>query len=259
MRRVLLIVVAVVLVNLPWANDAWVQHRLDDSGVPTTAFIVKHARTHGQNFVSYRFSRAVDPRQHLYDAVVTDRAYRTATTSGRLTATVLRGSPASNRVEGEVTGSAVIVIAAIGDAIILVLLGFAIRRSRRWSRLRVTGVDGELVTVMLGGLALTAALSDDPDTAVVHPAVGDSVRASLFLVATEDVVEGPPLGEITPLGGADYRIAGRVRATGPVRTELILENGYVLPVVGEDVDHLAEVRGPAVAVGRLMLSAQRRV
>lgn len=258
MRRVLLVLVAAILVNLPWANDAWVQHRLDDSGVSTTAFVVKHARAHGQNFVSYRFSRAVDPGQHLYDAVVTDRSYRLATTTGRLQATVLRGSPGSNRVEGEVTGSAVIVIAAIGDAIILVLLGFAIRRRRRWSRLRVTDVDGELVTVRLGGLVLTAMLSDDPDTAALHPAVGDALRARLFLVASEDVVEGPPLGEVTHLGHAEYRVAGRVRATSPVRTELVLDNGYVLSIVGDDIDHVAEVRGPAAAVGRLVLSALGR-
>lgn len=255
MRRVLLIVVAVILVNLPWANDAWVQHQLDGSGVPTTAFVVRHARTHGQNFVSYRFSPSVDPRQHLYDAVVTDRAYRIASTTGRLRATVLRGSPGSNRVDGEVTGSGVIVIAVIGDAIILLLLAFAIRRSRRWSRLRVTRVEGDLVTVMLGGLTLTATLADDPDTAALHPTVGDALRARLFLVASEDVVEGPPLGGVTHLGGAEYRIAGRVHAMTPVRTELVLDNGYVLSVVGDDVEHVAEVRGPAVVVGTLVLSA----
>lgn len=257
MRRVLLAVVALVLVNLPWANDAWVQHRLDTSGVPTTAIVVKHTHAHGQNFVSYRFSPAVDPHQHLYDAVLTDRAYGVASTTGRLAATVLPGSPGSNRVEGEVTGPQVIVIAAIGDAIILLLLGVTVRRSRRWLRLRVIAVDGELVTLQLGGLEVTAELADDADTVALRPAAGGRLRGSLYLAATEDVVEGPPLGEVVPLGGADYRIAGRVRSVGPAHTDLALDNGYVLPVLGDDVDHVAEVRGPGVAVGRLMLAARR--
>ena len=257
MRRVLLAIVAVILVNLPWANDAWVQHRLDSSGVPATAIIVRHTHAHGQNFVSYRFSPGVDPQQHLYDAVLTDRAYRLASTTGRLPATVLKGSPGSNRVEGEVTGPQVIVIAAIGDAIILLLLGFTIRRTRRWSRLRVLALDGELIRLRLGDLELTAELADDVDTAALRPIVGSTLRACLYLAATEDVVEGPPLGEIVPLGGADYRIAGRVRSSDPARTELALDNGYVLVVVGDAVDHVAEVGGPAVAVGRLMLAARR--
>ncbi|MGN6160236.1 MAG: hypothetical protein ACTHOG_00880 [Marmoricola sp.] len=114
MRRIVLAAVAVILVNLPWAHDAWIQHRLDTSGVHATATIVEHSHRRGQNFVSYRFPTAIDPRQHLYDAVVSDQAYRAAVATGHLPATILRGSPGSNRLQGEVTGSQVIVIAVLG-------------------------------------------------------------------------------------------------------------------------------------------------
>lgn len=256
MRRVVLAVVAVILVNLPWAHDAWVQHRLDTSGVHTTATIVDHSHKGGRNFVSYRFSKTIDPAQHLYDAVVSDRAYQVAMTSGRLPATVLKGSPASNRVEGEVTGSQVVVIAAVGDGIIALLLGFAVFRRRRWSRFRVLAVEGDLVTLRLGRLELTAQLADDPDTRDrIHPAVGASVRGVVFLVPDDDVEEGPPLGEVTALGGAEYRIAGRVRSVSATRTDVMLDNGYVLPVVNDEVGHVADLRGPAAATGTLILAA----
>lgn len=258
MRRIVLAVVAILLVNLPWAHDAWVQHQLDSSGIHTSVTVVHHTEKRGQNFISFRFSPSVDPKQHLYDAVVDGHAYRKATTTGHLGATFLQGSPASNRVEGEVTGSQVIVIAVIGNAIILLILGFVIRRRRRWSRLRVTSVDGELVTFSLGDMELTAELADDADTlATVKPVVGGVLRAALSLVPSEDVVAGPPLGEVTHLGGAEYRIAGRVRSMSSTHTDLALDNGYVLLVRGDEVDHDAEVRGPALAVGRLVLAARR--
>lgn len=258
MRRFVLAVVAVVLVNLPWAHDAWIQHELDASGVHTTATIVEHTHKSGQNFVSYHFSRSIDPRQRLFDAVVSDRAYREASTTGRLSATVLKGSPASNRVDGEVTGSQVIVIAAAGDAIIALVVGFIVLRRRRWSRFRVISVEDDLVTLMLGRLELTAQLADDPDTrARIHPVLGARIRGVLYLQPSEDVVEGPPLGEVTQLAGAEYRIAGRVRSLSATSTDLALDNGYVLPVCGDEVDHQAELRGPAVAIGRLILACTR--
>lgn len=256
MRRVVLAVVAVVLVNLPWAHDAWVQHQLDTSGVHTIATIVEHSQKRGQNFVSFRFSRTIDPRQHLYDAVVTDRAYQQATATGRLPATVLKGSPSANRVQGEITGSQVIVIAAVGDAIIVLVVTFTLLRRRRWSRFRVLAVDGDLVTFRLGRLELTAELSDDPDTrARIQPTVGAVVRGVVYLAAADDVEQGPPLGEVTQATGSEYRIAGRVRALSPARTDVALDNGYVLPVVGDEVAHVAELRGPAMATGRLILAS----
>ncbi|MGN6722290.1 MAG: hypothetical protein ACTHJM_06735 [Marmoricola sp.] len=258
MRRVVLAVVAVILVNLPWAHDAWVQHQLDSSGVHTKVTIVEHTHKRGQNFVSYRFARSIDPQQRLFAAVVSDRAYREATTTGRLPATVLKGSPASNRVEGEVTGSQVIVIAVVGDAIIVLLVGFSLLRRRRWSRFRVVGVEDDLVTLMLGRLELTAQLADDPDTrARIQPAPGARIRGVLYLEPSEDVVEGPPLGEVTQLAGAEYRVAGRVRSVTATSTDLVLDNGYVLPVCGDEVEHEAELRGPAVATGRLILASSR--
>jgi hypothetical protein len=260
MRRVVLAVVAVILVNLPWAHDAWVQHQLDTSGVHTTATIVQHSHKRGQNFVAFRFSKSIDPKERLYDAVVTDRAYQEAISTGRLPATVLKGSPASNRVEGEVTGSQVIVIAAVGDAIILVLLTFTLLRRRRWSSLRVIGVEDDLVTIKLGRLELTAELADDADTrARLRPVAGSSVRGVLYLVPDDDVEEGPPLGEVTHLGGAQYRVAGRVRAVSPTHTDLVLDNGYVLLVTSDEVEQVVELRGPAAATGRLILASTRPV
>ena len=257
MRRVILAALAVILVNLPWAHDAWIQHQLDSSGVHTTATIVEHTQKSGQNFVSFRFSRAIDPRQHLYDAVVSDQAYREAVTTGRLPATVLKGSPGSNRVEGEQTGFQVIVIAVIGDAIIALLLTFTLWRRRRWSSFRVTAVEGDLVTLTVGNLRLTAEVADDADTrSRIAPTVGARIRGALYLEPLDDVEEGPPLGEVTHLQGADYRIAGRVRSTSATRTDLILENGFVLPIVGDEVTHAVELRGPAVATGRLVLASQ---
>ncbi|MGN6160237.1 MAG: hypothetical protein ACTHOG_00885 [Marmoricola sp.] len=141
--------------------------------------------------------------------------------------------------------------------IIALIAGFVILHRRRWSRLRVVAVDGDLVTVTLGDLTVTAELAEDAGSQALRPEPGRALRAALHLVPSEDVEEGPPIGHVTQLTGPDYRVAGRVRATSPTHTDIVLENGYVLRVVGGEVAHSAELRGPAEVMGRLTMSAKR--
>lgn len=255
MRRVVLAVIAIVLVNLPWANDAWIQHRLDTSGKTVVVTVKDESHKNGEYFVSYWLPKNVDIKHTLYGVQVSEETYQKALDKQPLTARVLPGTPNENRLEGQVTGSIVIVIAVIGDAIILLLLYFSIRRSRRWTRLKVTAVEDDLVTAMSNGEQLTFQLADDPDTrALIHPVVGATIRGTLYLVPHDDVVEGPPIGEITHIEGSDYRVAGRVRAVTNARTDILLENGFLMPVLNDEVEHEAELRGPATATGTLMLA-----
>lgn len=258
MRRVVFAVIAVVLVNLPWANDAWVQHQISSSGVDVQATVVKDAQKHGDNFLSYRLPASTDPQQHLYGVQVSAQAYRDAVASGHITARVVPGSPGKNTPRGQTTSPLVYVIAAIGDAIIALLLGVAVIRRRRWTRFTVKAVDDDLLTVETGSTELTVRLAEDPETQKrIHPAIGARIRGVLYLVPDQDVVEGPPIGEITHLEAATYRIAGRVRAVSPVRTDVMLENGYVMAVIGDEVEHEAELRGAVTATGTLLLAARR--
>lgn len=258
MRRAVIAVIAVILVNLPWANDAWVQHRIDSSGVRVQATVVKDAQRQGNDFLSYRLPRSIDPKQHLFGVQVTPSAYRQAVASGHIAARVVPGNPNDNRLDGQVTGSLVTVVAAVGDAIILLLLYVSMRRRRRWTRFKVTAAEGDVITVTTGGEQLILQLADDPDTmSAIHPTVGATVRGALYLVPRDDVVEGPPIGEITHLRGPEYRIAGRVRSVNDVRTDVLLENGFLMPVVSDEVEHHAELRGPATATGILMLASKR--
>ncbi|HWU32454.1 MAG TPA: hypothetical protein VN108_06250 [Marmoricola sp.] len=258
MRRVLLAIVAVVLVNLPWANDAWVQHRLDSSGKTVPVTVKDESRKNGESFVSYWLPKDVDPKHHLYGVQVSEETYQRAVDKQPLTARVIPGSPNDNRLEGQVTGSIVIVIAAVGDAIIALLLLMSIRRHRRWRQFKVVSVEDDIVTAMTGGEQLTFQLADDQDTlSRLRPGVGATIRGELYLVPRDDVVDGPPIGEITHLRGPEYRMAGRARAVSAVRTDILLENGFVMPVIGDEVRHEAELRGPATATGTLMLAFRR--
>lgn len=247
MRRVILSLVAVVLVNLPWANDAWVEHRIDSQGVHVTATVVKDAQKHGDNFVSYRLPKKFDPKQTLYGVQVSKSAYTAAVSRGTIEAQVIPGHPNDNRLQGQVTGSLVYVIAGVGNAIVAIVLGSVLLRRRRWTRFAVTAVEGDLVTVRTGSDTLTVVLEEPP-------AVGTKLRGSLHLVPSEDVVEGPPIGEVTHLEGARYRIVGRAKKVGPTQTDITLENGVVLPAISDEVEHEAELRGPVLAVGTLVLN-----
>lgn len=260
MRRVLLAVIAVILVNLPWANDAWVQHRLDTSGKTVVVTVKSESHKSGEYFISYWLPKTIDPAHHLYGVQVSKATYEKAkqVPSQPITARAIPGSPNDNRLEGQVTGSIVIVIAVVGDAIIALLLFVSFRRRRRWTQFKVITREDDVVTGRANGEKLTFQLADDPDTVSrIRPEVGTTIRGQLYLVPRKDVVEGPPIGEITHLQGPEYRIAGRARAVSTVRTDILLENGFLMPVISDEVGHEAELRGAASATGTLMLAFKR--
>jgi len=258
MRRFVLAVIAVVLVNLPWANDAWVQHRIDADGVDVQATVVKDAQKHGDNYLSYRLPPEIDADQRLYGAQVSAQAYEAARATGTITARVVKGSPQDNRLEGQVTGSLVVVIAVVGDIIIALLLAVATWRRRRWRTFVVVKVDDDELTVRSGGDELVVQVAEDEETLrKVTAVVGAKFRGVLSLIPAEDLVEGPPLGEFTHVEGSTYRIAGRVRAMSTIHTDVLLENGYVLRVLSDEVEHEGEMRGPVATSGTLVLSSRQ--
>lgn len=243
------VVLVVVLVNLPWVNEAWVSHRLDSSGRDVTARVVGHSSLKGTNLIKYRLPRSADPQQKSWSARIDDAEYHRAVAAGRIRVRVVPGSPAESRPVGEV-GSALYAVAAIVGDSILVLVALAVwLRRRRWSVRRVVEVDGDLVTFEMAHLRLTARSIDVP------AAPGDSVRGWLALRAESDVTgSAAVIGGPAHLGDARYRITGRLVSVAADRVRVRLEGGFVLPVLLEDNACRAGAREPAEVTGRLELS-----
>jgi len=129
--RLLVVVVAVFLVNLPAAHQAWTDHQLATDGIDVEATVV-HARTvNGRHLVDYRLPEEVDPAGNSFSASLDDETFARAEASHRLAVRVIAGRPGANRPEGE-ESSPIFLVAAIGaDAILLLIAAAWLFRRRR--------------------------------------------------------------------------------------------------------------------------------
>lgn len=251
MRRLLLLVVVAVLVNLPWVHEAYVDHRISAEGRDVRARVVKHQSVRGRDFVSYRLPSTVDPGRRTYGARLDATHFADAVRTGVLEVRVVPGHPSENRPAGEVGSDVFVVIALVGDLILGLVIAVAWWRRRRWSRRLVVAIDGDLVTFTLAGATLTAR-TDWP--LLDGLAVGGHVRGRLVLVAETDVLPAGPVGEVEHLGGGRYRLRGRVSDVSRTHTDLRLESGLVLLVRSGDHRNRADLREPAEVTGTLTLS-----
>lgn len=254
MRRVVVLLVAAVLVNLPWVHEAWTDHLIDSRGEQVQA-VVLHARSvSGRTFVDYRLPRSLDADGTTYSARVDDAAYRTAKQTHRLHVTAVPGKPAANRPAGEVANSFFGVVAAIGDLVLLLIAGALWWRSRRWRPVQVAGVEDGLVHLRLGPMELTVTT---PAGWADSVAPGQRVRGHLDLVAETDLAPGVPVGVLDRLADARYLARGRVVDVKRGAVKLELDNGYVLSVDVGPHRNRADYRDHAELTGILRFTPGR--
>jgi hypothetical protein len=128
--RVLVVLVAVLVVNLPAAHQAWTDHRLADRGVDVEATVLEARTINGRHLVDYRLPKAVDPDGRRFSASIDDETYTHARDSHRLAVRVLAGHPGANRPAGEVSSPLFLVAAVGADLILLVVAALWLFRRR---------------------------------------------------------------------------------------------------------------------------------
>lgn len=129
MRRAALLVVAAVLVNLPWVHGAWQHHRISGQGHLVTAPVT--GRAPRSDLVRFRLPRAVDPARSTFAARLDPEHFARASRTGSVRVRVVPGDPAANEVVGESDGILPTVLAAVGDSILVLLaLGWWWRRAQ---------------------------------------------------------------------------------------------------------------------------------
>ena len=128
--RALVVLVAVFLVNLPAAHQAWTDHQIDSDGRDVAAIVLQARTIDGRHLVDYRLPEAVDPAGNRFSASIDAETYRHARSSHRLAVRVIPGRPGANRPDGEVS-SPIFVVAAVGaDAILLLIAAVWLMRRR---------------------------------------------------------------------------------------------------------------------------------
>lgn len=225
MRRLLLVLLAALLVNVPWAHDAWTNHRLSADGTVVSATLVKHRTVGGRHLVLFKLPRRVDASRTAYEARIDTGAYRTAVASGRVRVRVLPGHPGENRAVGEVPSHFFVGLAVLGDAILLLIAFALLARRRRW-RPEVVEVDEPWVRFSMGGRTWIARMVDT----LPGLAVGRRLPGRLALRAESDVMAttSPALSE--HVVEARYVVRGRIADVSRTQAVLVLDDGYRMHV-----------------------------
>lgn len=134
-RRLLLIVVGLVVINLPWVVNQWQQHRVATSGVVVTGTVVSERPSGGGNgWVDFTFPASIDPSGKVRTAEVDPATYTAAGTSKQVTVRVLADRPSAYKVQGQRPSHLGTIITLLGDAMVVFLLLLSVRFGGRLRR-----------------------------------------------------------------------------------------------------------------------------
>ncbi|MET0998786.1 MAG: hypothetical protein ABWX73_08750 [Marmoricola sp.] len=247
MRRVVVVLVALFLVNLPFVHQTLSEREVTRSGRDVEASVVDSRTINGRRFVDYRLPASIDEERVTYSARVDDATYEQARETGVLSVRVVPDEPSANRPNGEVTSSLFLVVAVIADVVLLLVALLFWRRWRRWALHEVVAVEpGGGVTLTSRGQTLTVV---GPDGWSGRVQAGDRVTGSMHLVAEGDVLPGLPLSGFEQVTGSSYVARGRVLDARAGRLQLQMADGFRLAVetgghrIRADIRDSTEVRG----------------
>jgi hypothetical protein len=134
-RRLLLVVAALLVVNLPWALHEVQLHRAATHGVQVSATVLTVGDAgSGSALVTFRLPKSIDPDQATRTAKV-DRATAVAAAARRtIDVRVLPGHPGVFHVSGQVKSWGSTIITVVADLVILLLIILSWRPGGRLRR-----------------------------------------------------------------------------------------------------------------------------
>jgi hypothetical protein len=134
-RRLLLVAIALVVVNLPWALHELQLHRAATGGVQVSAAVLAVSDPGGGSaLVTFRLPKRFDPAQAPRTAKVDSATAETAAASRAIDVRVLEGHPDVFHVDGQVRTWGSTVITAVADLMILLLVALSWRLGGRLRR-----------------------------------------------------------------------------------------------------------------------------
>ena len=132
LKNVLLVVLAVVMINLPFVHSTWQDHRLDQDGVDVTATVTGHEKHGDELFITFEVPKSSDQPTVSGEVRVDESTYDAAVETEQVAVRVLPGTTVW-RVEGEVHSNLGLVVTLLADLFLLVLV---LLLARFGSRLR---------------------------------------------------------------------------------------------------------------------------
>ncbi|MGI8523410.1 MAG: hypothetical protein ACR2K3_08905 [Nocardioides sp.] len=136
-RRVILLTLAALVINLPFVHSSYQTHRVTTDGRRVTATVTSGNQLASGYFVAFRYPSDIDPDQRLWTAQVDRTTYDDSRVTRTIGVRVRPGHPAAYRVDGQIVSQAPLILTLAGD-VLLLLLGLAMFRfGGRWRRPRL--------------------------------------------------------------------------------------------------------------------------
>lgn len=132
-RRILIVVIALGIINVPYATHVYQLHRVRTDGIQVTAPVVKVSTSGADAFVDFRLPAGVDPKQTVREVKVDSATGATAARTHQVAVRVLKGHPAVFHVDGQVRSWTGLIVTGIAD---LLILGIVLLSWRLGGRIR---------------------------------------------------------------------------------------------------------------------------
>ena len=171
-------VVALIVINVPYVLHQWQLHRVGSDGIHVTATVVSVGHAGDDVVLGFRLPVSVDPDQTVRTARVNATAGAAAVQSGEVDVRVLEGHPAVYQLEGQKRGHAATVFTLGADVLLLLIVVLSWRLGGRLRR-------PSLVAVALGDVETgeEGSLLDkqDDDTYIINGEIAETGADSMLL------------------------------------------------------------------------------
>ena len=138
--RVLLVVLALLVINVPYGLYEWQQHRVRTSGDVVTATVLEVRDRGDEADVAFRFPANLHDDQQARSVRVSRAVGERARQAGEIDVKVLDGDPDLYHVDGEVRGWGGLILTSVADALILLMILLSWRLGGRIRRPTLVGI-----------------------------------------------------------------------------------------------------------------------
>ncbi len=121
-RKILVVVIALLVINLPYVVYQYRIHRVSSDGVQVTATVVSAQQAGDDVVLALRFPASIDPDQRVRSVRVDATAGAAAVQAGEVDVRVLEGHPAVFDLEGQKRSHGSTIVTLGADVLVLVMI-----------------------------------------------------------------------------------------------------------------------------------------
>ena len=138
--RLVLVLLALLVINVPYGLYEWQQHRLSTSGDQVTATVVDVSDRGDSADLAFRFPASVDQEQKVRTVRVDHDVALQAARTQQVRVRILDGNPDAFHVDGQVRSRGGLVLTLVADSLILLMIVLSWRLGGRIRRPTLVGI-----------------------------------------------------------------------------------------------------------------------